>query len=97
VRPILTLETLIRLKAGDACRYVAVAKSIRISGAHCLGPVELKKAIADVPVGGLLEVVTNDVCAKEDIPTWCRFTKNELVEFQELGDGWMRFVIRRTR
>jgi TusA-related sulfurtransferase len=76
---------------------VAVAKSIRISGAHCLGPVELKKAIEDVPIGGLLEVITNDACAKEDIPTWCRFTKNELVEFQELGDGWMRFVIRRTR
>jgi len=54
---------------------MAVAKSIRISRANCLGPVELKKAIADVPVGGLLEVVTNDVCAKEDIPTWCRFTK----------------------
>ena len=97
MRPILTLETLIRLKAGDSCRYVAVAKSIRISGANCLGPVELKRTIEDVPVGGLLEVITNDVCAKEDIPTWCRFTKNELVEFQELGDGWMRFVIRRTR
>jgi TusA-related sulfurtransferase len=75
VRPILTLETLIRLKAGDAGCRIAVAKSIRISGANCLGPVELKKAIADVPVGGLLEVVTNDVCAKEDISTWCRFTK----------------------
>jgi len=97
VRLIFTLKALIRLKAKDACRYVAVAKSIRISGAHCLGPVELKKAIEDVPIGGLLEVITNDACAKEDIPTWRRFTKNELVEFQELGDGWMRFVIRRTR
>jgi hypothetical protein len=48
---------------------MAVAKSIRISGAHCLGPVELKKAIADGPVGGLLEVITNNVCAREDIST----------------------------
>jgi Predicted redox protein, regulator of disulfide bond formation len=76
---------------------MSVAKSVKISGAHCLGPVELKKAIADVSVGGLLEVITNDPCAKEDVPTWCRFTRNELVEFQEFGDGWMRFVIRRTR
>jgi len=76
---------------------MSVMKSIKISGAHCLGPVELKKAIADVPIGGLLEVLTDDVCAREDIPTWCKFTKNELVEFQELEGGWMRFVIRRTR
>jgi len=50
-----------------------------------------------VPIGGLLEVLTDDVCAKEDVPTWCKFTKNELVEFQELEGGWMRFVIRRAR
>ncbi|AEA12573.1 SirA family protein [Thermoproteus uzoniensis 768-20] len=72
-------------------------KTVKISGAHCLGPVELRKAISDVPVGGYLEVITDDACAREDIPAWCRFTKNELVEFQELGGGWMRFLIRRTR
>ncbi|MGC9051692.1 sulfurtransferase TusA family protein [Pyrobaculum sp.] len=38
--------------------------------------------------GGYLEVITNDPCAKEDIPVWCKFTKNELVEYVELeGDG----------
>ncbi|WP_258870287.1 sulfurtransferase TusA family protein [Pyrobaculum aerophilum] len=50
-----------------------------------------------MPIGGFLEVITNDPCAKEDIPTWCRFTKNELVEFNELEGGWMRFLIKRTR
>ncbi|AET33200.1 sulfurtransferase TusA family protein [Pyrobaculum ferrireducens] len=74
-----------------------VKKSIKISGSHCLGPVELRKAIADVPVGGYLEVITNDPCAKEDIPVWCKFTKNELVEYTELEGGWMRFLIKRTR
>jgi TusA-related sulfurtransferase len=66
---------------------VAVAESVRISEAHRLGPVELKKAIADVPIGGLLEVVTNDICAKEEYPRGAASQKDELVEFQELGDG----------
>ncbi|MFB6491346.1 MAG: sulfurtransferase TusA family protein [Thermoproteus sp. AZ2] len=74
-----------------------VYKTIKISGAHCLSPVELKKAITDVPVGGVLEVLTNDACAREDIPAWCRFTKNELLAFEELDGGWMRFLIRRAR
>lgn len=74
-----------------------VYKTIKISGAHCLSPVELKRAIDEVPVGGILEVLTNDACARDDIPAWCRFTKNQLLSFEEVGDGWMRFLIRRTR
>lgn len=74
-----------------------VHKSIKISGSHCLGPVELRKAIEDVLVGGILEVLTNDPCAREDVPVWCRFTKNELLRFEELEGGWMRFLIRRTK
>ena len=93
----LSSPTVIRYicKSGDA--FVTPSKSVRISGSHCLGPVVVNKEIADVPIGGVLEILTNDPCAKEDLRVWAKFTKNEIVKIEELGDGWMRFWILRKR
>jgi len=61
---------------------------VKISGANCLSPMVLRKEIAEVPVGEVLEVITNDSCAREDIRVWCKFTGNELVSVEEMGEGY---------
>lgn len=72
-------------------------KTVKISGSHCLGPVVVNKEISDVPLGGVLEILTDDPCAKEDLRVWAKFTKNEVVKVEELEGGWMRFWIVRRR
>ena len=42
-------------------------------GRRCPIPViELAKALPTVPVGALIEVLSDDVAAAADIPAWCR-------------------------
>ncbi|WP_069806373.1 sulfurtransferase TusA family protein [Vulcanisaeta thermophila] len=72
-------------------------RSIRISGVGCLSPVEVNRAIREVPIGGILEILSNDPCSKDDIKVWARYTGNELVLVDYAGDGWYRFLIRRRR
>ncbi|MCQ4081595.1 aminotransferase class V-fold PLP-dependent enzyme [Streptomyces sp. RB6PN25] len=49
-------------------------------GKRCPIPViELAKVIADVPVGGLVTVVSDDEAARLDIPAWCEMRDQEYV------------------
>lgn len=62
-------------------------------GMLCPLPViELGKRYAEVPVGGLVVVLADDVAARTDIPAWCRMRGQEYVG--EEGTG--RYVVRRT-
>ena len=61
-------------------------------GMLCPLPViELGKRFAEVPVGGLVAVLADDVAARTDIPAWCRMRGQEYVG--EHGPG--RYVVRR--
>ena len=65
-------------------------------GCACPGPLmEAKKAIAQVKVGEVLEVLSSDPGTKEDIPLWAKKVGHEFVG--SLGaDGYDRiFVIRK--
>ena len=49
-------------------------------GRVCPLPViELAKRIADVQVGELVEVLSDDPAAATDIPAWCRMRQHEYV------------------
>ena len=49
-------------------------------GMLCPLPViELGKHYAEVPVGGLVAVLADDVAARTDIPAWCRMRGQEYV------------------
>ncbi len=72
-------------------------KSVKISGSHCLGPVVVNRELSEVPIGGILEIITDDVCAKEDLRVWAKFTKNEIVKIEELEGGWMKFWMKRNK
>ena len=57
----------------------------------------VNKEISDVPLGGVLEILTDDPCAREDLRVWAKFTKNEIVKVEDLEGGWVRFWIVRRR
>jgi tRNA 2-thiouridine synthesizing protein A len=71
-------------------------KTLDTKGLNCPLPIlKTKKALGEVPKGGLLEVFATDPGATQDFEAFCRATGNMLVE-QDAKDGVFRFVIRRT-
>ena len=61
-------------------------------GRRCPVPViELAKRIGDVPVGGVVEVLSDDEAARVDVPVWCRMKSHEYVgaEEREVGVGYL--------
>jgi cysteine desulfurase len=65
-------------------------------GKRCPIPViELAKVIGDVPVGGLVRVLSDDEAARLDIPAWCEMRNQEYVG-EEPAEKGTAYVIRRV-
>ena len=65
-------------------------------GLNCPLPiVKAKKALKDVPAGGLLQILATDPGAAADFDAFCRATGNELVE-SKTEDGVYTFLIKHT-
>ena len=65
-------------------------------GLNCPLPIlKAKKALKDVPMGGMLEVLATDPGSVADFAAFCRTTGNELVESTE-ASGVYRFLIKRV-
>ena len=65
-------------------------------GLNCPLPIlKAKKALKDVPSGGILEVIATDPGSVADFEAFCRTTGHELVETNS-GDGVFTFLIRNT-
>jgi len=55
--------------------------------------VQLAKKVKEMQSGQTLEVLADDVGAKEDIPAWCNRTGNQLVGQEEDG-ATLRFYVK---
>jgi tRNA 2-thiouridine synthesizing protein A len=65
-------------------------------GQLCPLPViALGRHLGEVPVGGLIAVVADDVAARHDVPAWCRMRQQEYVGAETAADGLPRYVVRR--
>ncbi len=65
-------------------------------GLNCPLPVlKTKKAIGQVPSGGILQVLSTDPGSVADFEAFCRQTGNELLESKTDGDGFV-FLIQNT-
>ncbi len=65
-------------------------------GLNCPLPVlKTKKAIGQVPSGGILQVLSTDPGSVADFEAFCRQTGNELLESKTEGDVFT-LLIRRT-
>ena len=55
-------------------------------GLMCPMPiVQLAKKIKEMKSGQILELLADDIGAKEDVPAWCSRTGNQLVAQEEDG------------
>jgi tRNA 2-thiouridine synthesizing protein A len=64
-------------------------------GLNCPLPIlKAKKALKDVAIGGILEVLATDPGAVADFAAFCRATDNALLESTQDG-GVFRFLIKR--
>lgn len=58
-------------------------------GLMCPMPVvQLAKKIKAMDVGQELELISDDVGSKEDIPAWCQRTGNQLIGMEESGKNY---------
>jgi TusA-related sulfurtransferase len=65
-------------------------------GLPCPRPViELARHLADVAVGGLIGVVSDDAAAEVDVPAWCRMRGQEYAGADTAADGTPRYLVRR--
>jgi tRNA 2-thiouridine synthesizing protein A len=63
-------------------------------GLNCPLPIlKAKKALKQVPTGGLLQVLATDPGSVADFQAFCRTTGNELVD-SKTEDGIFTFVIK---
>ena len=50
-------------------------------GWKCPRPIiELARRIAEVPVGGVVQVIADDPAAGPDVAAWCRMRRQELLD-----------------
>ena len=73
-----------------------VDKLIDARGSACPGPLlEAKRAMAAVPMGGILEVLSSDKGTTEDIPLWANKVGHEYLGNVEKPGFWRIFVKRK--
>jgi tRNA 2-thiouridine synthesizing protein A len=70
-------------------------KTLDTRGMHCPLPIlKARKAIGELPVGGILEVLATDPGAHEDFQVFAATTGHVLLDGSQT-DGVFRFLLRR--
>ncbi len=73
-----------------------VAKTLDTSGLSCPLPVvKTKKALKDIEIGEILEMISTDPGSIPDMEAWARQTGHELMESHDEGKSF-RFLIKKT-
>lgn len=74
-----------------------IAKVLDCSGLLCPLPVvKTKKALKDLQVGEILEMIATDPGAIPDMQAWANQTKHDLLEAIDEGNSRFRFIVRKT-
>ena len=72
-----------------------VSKVVDARGTACPGPLlEAKRGMADVPLKGIMEVLSSDEGTNDDIPLWCKKVGHEYLGNIEEAGHWRLFVRR---
>jgi len=72
-------------------------QTLDCSGLYCPEPLlQTRTHIDQIDVGQVLEVVTDDPAAEEDLKRFAKRTGHEVVSFDKYDDH-MRFLIRRLK
>ena len=72
------------------------ATTLDCRGMPCPRPIiELARHLADVGVGEVLGVASDDPAARHDVPAWCRLRRQEYAGAQTAPDGVPVYLVRR--
>ncbi len=75
-----------------------IAKTVDAKGLNCPMPIlKLKKAIKEVNVGDLVELLATDPGSENDVKAFSRTTGHELVQSEKLPNGVFRYVVKRAK
>ena len=81
----------------DELKNLKADKVVDARGTACPGPLlAAKRAIAEVPVNGVLEVWSSDPGTKRDLPLWAKKVGHEFLGVVE-EPGYWRIYIRRKK
>lgn len=71
-------------------------KTLDARNLSCPMPVlKSKKALKELEIGQVLEILATDPGSMADIPAWTRSTGQELLSSEELGSNNFRFLVKR--
>lgn len=74
------------------------AETLDTVGLFCPQPLfQTREAMDRLRSGQILEILADDPAAEEDLKRFVKRTQNELVSFEKMSDGVMRFLIRKKR
>jgi len=79
----------------EELKKIEVSKVVDARGTACPGPLlEAKRAMASVPKGEVMEVLSSDEGTNEDIPLWAGKVGHEFLGSLEEAGYWRVFVRR---
>jgi len=71
-------------------------KTVDARGTACPGPLlEAKRGITQVPLGGIMEVLSSDPSTNNDIPLWAEKVGHDFLGTVEEAGFWRLFLKRR--
>ncbi len=73
-------------------------KVLDVRGKFCPVPVmETAKAITQIKIGDVLEVLATDPAADPDIKAWAKRMGHEVISSEKLPDGTLKIVVKRLK
>lgn len=73
-------------------------KTLDVRNISCPMPVlKSKKALKELEIGQVLEILATDPGSMADIPAWTRTTGQELISSEERGPKDFRFFVKRLK
>ena len=81
----------------DELKNLTADKTVDARGTACPGPLlAAKRAMVEVPVSGVMEVLSSDEGTNKDIPLWSKKVGHEYLGVVE-DDGFWRVFVRRMK
>jgi TusA-related sulfurtransferase len=79
----------------DELKQLKVDKTVDARGVACPGPLlEAKRAVAAVPMHGVMEVISSDIGTTEDVPLWAKKVGHEYLGSYTDAGNWHLYLRR---
>ena len=81
----------------EELRNLRAEKIVDARGTSCPGPLlAAKRSITEVPIGGIMELLSSDTGTKRDIPQWAKKMGHEFLGVIEEA-GHSRIFVKRAK